>query len=151
MKGDSSPKSFLASLEKVASTELGDIFVDVAFFVSAIKYLKEEYWLYQRAQGLAGFVEFSRSYFDQELKPLSFFRDFFNSDSFDDLKSLNKRVLTLEKQVVELAKKRTFGEQKIFAIQALSRMSVLFRFENFWIGEKKTTRFKSGAFSLSCL
>jgi hypothetical protein len=125
------PAKVTKTIESLNASELAYIFVDVAFLVSAIKFVGEERWVQNKASDKEiPFPKFIKKLLKTELTPVLFMHDFFEHSSPEIIEQSSDNATMIEKTVVQFAKTKSPAEQKTFASTALRLMSELFEFEH---------------------
>lgn len=126
-------ESLLLLFAQNNSYELAEIFVDSAFLLSAVTFLRDEHWLSQKNKTLSevsGLNEFLGSYFAKELSFISYLNATVSAvATVAQLKTVEKSAHQIEVCAILEMKKRSYGEQKRFAQHALQLMSQAFQLE----------------------
>jgi hypothetical protein len=130
----------MVAIQAFSSLDLADLYVDVAFLVSAMKFLGEERWLQNKKAPNQEtlFPDFIEQIFKSELSPILYLQDFLEASSLKGSKIISDKSLSIEKEILTIVKSRSYAEQKIFAARSLNLMAKLFEFENRLQLEKKS-------------
>ncbi len=98
-----------------------------------MEFIKEQLWLKTKEDKRLGeetsYEDFIFPFFNDELAPVSFLKDFLIKSGAQSLKKVLRSAKLIEKEVLFLVKKRTKIDQKAFVIQALNEMSQKFLHE----------------------
>lgn len=120
-----------AGVTLLDSSELAELYVNVAFLISSVQFLHEEHWLQNKKNTPAkSFRNFVAPFFSKELSPVVFLQSFLESSALSELKKVAKLALLIEILAMATIKHRSFSEQKKFASRALTLMAGLFRLES---------------------
>jgi hypothetical protein len=118
-------------IEALPTTQLAQLYVDVAFFTSAVKFIGEERWLQNKNSTIEiTFDIFLKKLLASEISPLFFLAEFFEGITLERTVAAGQTAALIQTFVIKVVQTRTNSEQKIFARTALLSMSELFEFEN---------------------
>ena len=102
------------TIDSLVMTELARLYVDMAFFGSAAKFIDEERWLQNRNLRAEVPIEhFFQELFKAELMPLLFLKDFFKSTKIEKIVSAGKLATEIENAVVQTAKSKKNAQHRI--------------------------------------
>lgn len=125
------PGDIERTLATFDTMDLAHTFVDVAFLVSAITFVREELWLQnQKSAKEIIFSKFIKKLFKDELSPVLFLHDFFGNSSADGIQQASRNASVIEGAVIRLIKNKPNEDLKLFASTALKLMSDLFELEH---------------------
>lgn len=118
-------------IESLNPIESAHFFVDVAFLISALRFIEDEHWIQnQKKVSEILFSKFIKKFFKVELAPVLFLHSFLESSSLKELVQARKNSTLLETAVVQNVKTRPRSAQKEFTTVTLQLMSELFEFEH---------------------
>lgn len=131
----------LTVLKNSNPAALANIFVDVAFIITGIRFIQEQYWLQSKEKSdeiqFAGFV---KKLLKVELVPLLFFHASLENSSIQEIEQFRQNAMTIQKATVNHAKTLIFPDNKLFATTAMKLMSELFEFEYQLQMDKKSNK-----------
>lgn len=97
----------------LSSSELGYVFVDMSFLVSAIKFVDEERWIQQKdSLKEVSFAKFVKKILTAELAPVLFLHEFFEHSSIEGIKQASINCAEIEKLVIAAIKLKSKADQK---------------------------------------
>ena len=91
-----------AAFANFSAEQLGDLFIDASFLVSACEYLREGCWLVQKehGKGSVAISQFVQNSFSSELLSLRYLQDYFHRLDIRQFKDLGCRAQEIESQLI---------------------------------------------------
>jgi len=125
LKGN--PFDFSSSLNPY---QIANLFINSAYLVSAMEFIKEELWLKNREdkqfETSTSYDAFLITLFGDDLQVITFLQEFLITSGAGNIKKISQQSQKVEALVLEFIIKQSAEDQKLFAIQSLRRMSILF-------------------------
>lgn len=129
----------LPVLKTISARGLANMFVDTSFLITALEFVKEQYWIQNKdSDKEIIFSNFVKKFFKTELTPALFFHSTLENSSIQQIELFQKNSQTVQKIVIDFAKAQVLPKNKEFAMTALKLMSELFEFEYQLVMNKKS-------------
>ena len=110
--------------------ERASLFIDAAFLVTILRFIQEQYWIYNKERDEpAHFGNFAKKFFKQELSLVLFLHSTFESSDIADIEEMRRNItLVLKVLLLEIAQLEK-NEHWVFATECLKLMLGIFEFE----------------------
>lgn len=102
------------------------MFVQSAYLLTSLKYLKEKIWLNKKENNGEGHNELIQKAFEQELNSIFLLKEYIFIQNNGQFKPVSDQSIILEDHLLKLIRKRNLKEQKSFVVESLTLMQILF-------------------------
>lgn len=127
------------SFGNLNNEELAQLYVDIAFLNSSIKFLSDEIWLQEKSKlEEITLTDFLDKIFIYELSPILFLQPILEKFNLPLIKLLADPLVKLENDIIVFLNNSAISTRKEFLATALDLMTQLFDFENKLQAEKNS-------------
>ncbi|MCM2354428.1 MAG: class I SAM-dependent methyltransferase [Pseudobdellovibrio sp.] len=116
--------------KSMSAQDAAKFFTDLSFLVTVLRFLQEQYWLYNNEKPEpAQFGHFVKRFYKKELKTVLFMHATLESAQVRQVEEMRKQATLLQKAVVQFLKNEPGYDRPLFVSTCLKLMSDFFEFE----------------------
>lgn len=134
-------KEALAQFILLDTDAIAHTFVDVAFMVTAMKFIQEQYWILSKDRDLElktiNFQGFVKKLFKVELAPILFLHSELEASSIEEVETIKNKASVILDLISKYVKGFALAEKHIFAVSAAKFISELIEYEHQIISKKQ--------------
>lgn len=130
----------LLQFNQLDTESIAHVFVDVAFVVTAMQFVKEHYWLVNKDKDKElkiNFQGFVKKLFKIELAPILFFHSELEASSIEEIDVIKSKAVRVLDLICPHLKSLKPAEKSLFAISAVKLISELIEYEHQAISKRQ--------------